>query len=837
MKLISCHIENFGNISNTDFNFTDGLNQFCYDNGWGKSTLAAFIKAMFYGLPSAKTTSKFNDRSHFKPFTGGKFGGNVTFEANGKIYRIERFFGDKTGANDTLKAYVGNVPTAEFDSKSPGAVIFGLDRDSFERTAFINSDWSDLSATDGMNAKLNNCTYAINGESDAATAISVLENSAKNLIKRGGKGEIDVQSKRVEQLNDTVENLKKIDLSLKGRYDERKALVQQISELEESEKARNRREVELSKWAAYDNMVNTVVAKKSEFAALSKKYPSGMPDSDEIFELSTAIRTRTELNAKLKVCGLSEEKTKKRAELSRLFEGGVPDGEKLAEAENGINKLRELKGERERLSSVSDAKLNELRTRFENKTPTEAEMNSLRASVNEYMLANRELTESLTPAAQPEKKGGALWLIFAVMGIICLVGGGLAVSLSIYVAIAAFVCGGACLVAAAIAYAKGRGNGADKSAQATAIAERKQAAEQAILSLLKPYGVELINVEYDAKTFEDSLNEYRELCAAEKERKDRISSLAEQEKELSSRLEGFFAEFGLRGDFSANLLRLRELVGEYARLNGESDAAERNKKSLEESLASAEAGISGVIKKYSVSEEGDIVTTLARDGELYRRLKKEIAEGQVKAERYMLENDLTSRPEPVEGEGVGATLNACRERLANLDRIIADDEANVDTLSEYENSLTNAKEKLKEMNERHKVLIWARDAVEKAADAVIQEYVAPVKNGFEKYAQAMEKAQIKFAFGKDFKLMFESNGELRSDEHLSGGQRAAVTLCYRLALIDNMYTEEKPFIIMDEPFAELDADGLKCAKKLLAELAKDRQFIYFCCHESRSMKD
>ena len=52
MKLVSLHIDNFGKFNNFDLDFNDGLNQFVKDNGWGKSTLTAFIKVMFYGSVS-----------------------------------------------------------------------------------------------------------------------------------------------------------------------------------------------------------------------------------------------------------------------------------------------------------------------------------------------------------------------------------------------------------------------------------------------------------------------------------------------------------------------------------------------------------------------------------------------------------------------------------------------------------------------------------------------------------------------------------------------------------------------------------------------------------------
>ena len=50
MKILRCHIENFGTLSDWDIEFQDGLTEICAPNGFGKTTLAVFIKCMFYGL-------------------------------------------------------------------------------------------------------------------------------------------------------------------------------------------------------------------------------------------------------------------------------------------------------------------------------------------------------------------------------------------------------------------------------------------------------------------------------------------------------------------------------------------------------------------------------------------------------------------------------------------------------------------------------------------------------------------------------------------------------------------------------------------------------------------
>ena len=50
MKLISCHIENFGCLSDYDIQFQNGITEIEEENGWGKSTLATFIRVMLYGF-------------------------------------------------------------------------------------------------------------------------------------------------------------------------------------------------------------------------------------------------------------------------------------------------------------------------------------------------------------------------------------------------------------------------------------------------------------------------------------------------------------------------------------------------------------------------------------------------------------------------------------------------------------------------------------------------------------------------------------------------------------------------------------------------------------------
>ncbi len=67
-------------------------------------------------------------------------------------------------------------------------------------------------------------------------------------------------------------------------------------------------------------------------------------------------------------------------------------------------------------------------------------------------------------------------------------------------------------------------------------------------------------------------------------------------------------------------------------------------------------------------------------------------------------------------------------------------------------------------------------------------------------------------------LTLEENGKQRSEEAFSDGIRNALGLCMRFALIDAMYPEEAPFVIMDDPFMHFDTETRDAAMKLLQQV-------------------
>lgn len=158
MKIISANIVAFGKLKNMTINFASGVNLFQQDNGFGKSTLCAFIRAMLYGLGyNYKTIDgvRVNDVVRYKPWDcTSAFGGSMQIEHNQKQYRIERFFGN-TARSESLQ--VVDLSTGkQLDIPCPGEHFLGLTVDSYDRCTYLPQEQVELASNENFDSKLAN---------------------------------------------------------------------------------------------------------------------------------------------------------------------------------------------------------------------------------------------------------------------------------------------------------------------------------------------------------------------------------------------------------------------------------------------------------------------------------------------------------------------------------------------------------------------------------------------------------------------------------------------------------------------------------------------------------
>ena len=110
-----------------------------------------------------------------------------------------------------------------------------------------------------------------------------------------------------------------------------------------------------------------------------------------------------------------------------------------------------------------------------------------------------------------------------------------------------------------------------------------------------------------------------------------------------------------------------------------------------------------------------------------------------------------------------------------------------------------------------------------------------IQKKFREYIALLDEDFPEVSVDQELNISLEQGGERKKYGYFSKGYQNLMEVCLRLALIDAMYGEEKPALILDDPFVNLDDDKLVRAKKLLSRLGQERQIIYFTCHTSRKL--
>ncbi len=197
MRILACYIENFGSLHHVKCRLNKGLNSLNERNGWGKSTFAVFLRAMFYGLDNPRPGASYDPgdfRKNLTPWQGGNFGGYVEFETEGKEYRVTRFFGErKKDDSFELTDLATMKPSTDFTS-SLGEELFGIDAYGYERSVYIPHNDLSIGTDDSVNTKLLGLLENDGKDNAYEDAVKVLNDARRELKKTGGRGKIDRDS-------------------------------------------------------------------------------------------------------------------------------------------------------------------------------------------------------------------------------------------------------------------------------------------------------------------------------------------------------------------------------------------------------------------------------------------------------------------------------------------------------------------------------------------------------------------------------------------------------------------------------------------------------------------
>lgn len=780
MRLINCHIENFGRLHDFDYEFDKGVCRIEGHNGWGKSTLATFIRVMLYGFEGeGKRSAPENERKRYNPWQGGVYGGRITFEEDGNRYIVTRTFGAKN-VEDTfeLRDASTNLVSDKY-SEHLGEELLGVNSLSYMRTAFIGQMDVITETTDGINAKIGNIADSSNDldcyEKAAQTLTDLInKKSPKRATGSLYKLKAEVTSLQTEvrdgsvvldaihRLQDTIDVKQE---ALEAKLIERDALRSKQKKVSELKDIQATKEIYKKICSDCEERIDAVNEKRAVF-------PDKLPTEDDINDMLAAAADAANLQSTIDIYRLDT------SERSRIDHLATRYSENPTDVDETAKLLREWR--------VREA-------RAMNESAKQADFKLLRSDIDSAKRDLRKLpTLSIVGMVMIVVAMAVAIASMIVMPSISLITVGLCVA-------AAILVGGILLTV--INMQKHRSELDKEIAEydialqdlESDIAEDIRARNEVdakMTDFLAKYGISFSQstVADDILKIQSEITEYEDL----QKKLSNFLETADKQKSVKATVDDYIRSLSLVPEENQQMQLSRMLVDlrSYDEAKKIADAAHEQKSQFESSHDMAQLK--------GASDGADVPDMLALDEEF----------AGINVEIEKLRSEL---------KDLGVQFDALQEKL--------------DTWEESREQLKVKEKQLYDGEKAYKHIQLAAKMLTSAKESLTSRYMKPLLDGFVRYYGAVTGSKgSEYNIDANTKIMVDEQGALRDTALLSTGCQDLIGFCMRLSLVDAMYQHDKPVLILDDPFVNLDKNRMEKAETLLEILSGRYQLIYFTCH-------
>ncbi len=887
MKLISCYIAHFGKINEFSYDFSEGLNSILKENGWGKTTFSVFIKAMFYGMEYSPNKKKLIERNHYLPWNGSVCGGNIVFSIKEKTYRIERTFGKKD-IDDTFKLFdlKTGLESSDF-TENIGEELFKVDRDSFEKSVYVPQLSLATAMTDSLNAKMGNMSAAKDDINNFDKSLKAVNDKRSDYTRNSKINPGKLHAVKLE-LNAAKEEYEKLPALLEG-YEAQERLLEEKkkqlldlgdkkNELVDRIQLQSKKEQELGAYRIHKENLNK---EKELIAELDDFFAAGIPDEDTLQKWEQAERDLAVQQTALDNMHLDE--TERDSVLALPFQKKIPTEEDFENWNALATKLSELraKAEHAKLSEDATKQLEELKFFFSRMIPDEEQLAAIEKNATQITVldgrisqANERVITLKAQASVQEKKKSSkknpVGTIFALVFFVVFLIGGIMFHLFYNGGLGMIIemtCFGLAVVDIGLFIVLSRNKKRSVTKENEAAEDEITSAEDELSGFINQR--QALEVECSeflshflltrAETMQENVYEIRRKL-------DQYNHLIEEESALHKKVEGTLDELAdvqlelntQLGPFaSAYGTDLFENGGELNFLNQLKLDAEKYQKYMlsEQEMAAHEnmirelnRAISKALLKYPVNPESN-------KAEQIHELRDKVQQyNAIVARIEGLENDIRAFEKDYNVDESVEAVNDLQNQQIQVDEMIVDlnkqilqindnltkSSDEIERLNELSEQIERLELKEKEYKEYAGLLADTAEYLQKARESFLAKYLKPLQNGLYKYLDLLDRSDgvldydtSCYEIDMDLNVVLNHEGRSRSAEYLSLGYQDMVSFCSRLALVDVLYSDEVPLLILDDPFMNLDESKIKEAINLLKTISKERQIIYFTCHDSR----
>lgn len=783
MRLIKCHIENFGKLSDFDYDFKDNLNLIFGNNGWGKSTFAAFLKVMFYGFDNDARRIPDKERNRYKPWQGGVYGGSITFKVGDKLYILTRTFDPSKPANDEMELRDADTNLVSNDfSKNIGEELFSIDAESFKKSIYIYQGNCVSAATDGINAKMGNLSDTTDDISRFEAAKSILGEYLNTHSLTRATGSLTKTKKYLDELRQMFRGIDTIEKSIESENC-------QIKELELRKKDELSKLDQLQKKQAEVSEYKDIQTKKTTLLSLEEEVSKRQKDFEEAKSaFSHGVPTENEAMSAFK---LAEE-----------YEASLNKLEGLDFAKQDRQRFEELKEEYgEDLPTIEAIK--EVQKEWTERKNKVSKADSIQNKIDSLELIG-------TGNSSAESKGNSG---LTILGIVILLAG-----------VAMFILGN-----------MGMLSGSFGMIGAVVAMAGIILSVAGMLSKGKPK--EVSNPSLDKiQALEDELEKIDE----------EIDAIDIRVSDFLNRYNRDFEEAQIDND----LFELRSLVSDYERIKESASkfddvalVCSNQKRELEE-----------YAYKWGIPVPNHLLNIFRQirvDYTEYLRSYRELERAMEAYRNFVEANGGKESLELLKGKeapkdesvvGLNEEITACNISISELDKLLQDAKTHlaknmerIDDLKEKKNEFEAGTVEYKKNKAKYELVKKTNELLNEAQNTFLLKYSAPLKEAFDKYYNIVTSNSNDIYIDVKSNVTKMEQGAQRELFFLSSGYQDLIGICLRLAFVDVMYKDEKPFIILDDPFANLDGEKILKAKELIEQVSKEYQVIYFTCHKELTL--
>ncbi len=874
MKLLSCNIYGFGAITDFKYSFTDGVNVICEDNGWGKSTFAAFIRIMLYGFNNEKAKELVNrERYRFKPWTGEEYGGELIIESEGVKYCIKKKFGSKPDKDETQ---IIDPDTGLIMKDMPdyiGEKLFGINSESFERTAFISQQDCTTSVNGSINGKLGNLVDNTDDINNYEKVMATLKKELNSGSPDRATGELYKLNNEVATLEQETREIPIVENSLKELAEKRNAVSKILSQDTEKSKDLGKvmsaqseyNEVEARK-EQYEKLIKDLSEREENLANIYRYFPNGVPQDDSVEKKIEELGELSQLSGQLDTLRLSREEKQDLAALKEYFSNKIPTQEEIIDIYNTVQEMSELREriEAKKMRREDKERLEELSEKFKNGAPEFSEINSVQEAIADRtdlaqivnqketrlrMLCDRdkERHDNQVTAAKARKS------LFITIGVLLLLGGAATAFLVNPLCGIAAGAGLIFIILALVTKTAVEANEEINEILETIDKEKSQLKEtnEIIDDFKERYPWDYVDSQLAFSVHEIKLavEEYNRLKNTAV--KDDTAPLIEQMEKDSRYVEDFIrifedAEVIREKDYGAYLHKIETNKIEIDRLKTRDFRTEE----LESGYIASKKRMEAFIMSNAIKSDdyGAALKVLSERITKYKSALSEKEEAQRRKKAFEDENPDYESLLAVQKPGGKKSIVSLDEERCELEKRI---EENREYLASYEKQMEEKRTLLDELREKEEYLEELKNKkayvskqyvlkektahyLEQAKINFSNKYTNPVKDGFVKYYNLLSEDEGEsFNIDANISLKKDIKGQLRSTDTLSRGQQDKAGISMRMGLVDAMYRDEKPFLIFDDPFTNLDDMTLDKAMDFINKVSDEYQLLYFTCSEQR----